>query len=85
MELAWKNLTITATIEVPGKDEKTGKKISVKQEKVILNNLKGKLRPANFTAILGPSGSGKTTLLNLLSGRLASNNMNIYGEMYLNK
>jgi ABC-type multidrug transport system ATPase subunit len=66
-------------------DEKTGKKVMQDQEKVILDNLKGRLKPGTFTAILGPSGSGKTTLLNLLSGRLASNNMKIYGEMYLNK
>lgn len=84
MELAWKNLTITATIQVPTVLP-NGKKGTKNEEKVILDNLQGKLKAGNFTAILGPSGSGKTTLLNFLSGRLSSNNMRIYGELYLNK
>lgn len=64
MELAWKDLNIT----IPFKNIK--KEVNNKENKVILNNLSGKLIPGTFTTILGPSGSGKTTLLDLLSGRL---------------
>lgn len=42
------------------------------------------MRPGHFTAIMGPSGSGKTTLLNFLSGRLASPNLQISGNLRIN-
>ncbi|CAD8049574.1 unnamed protein product [Paramecium sonneborni] len=74
IELAWDKLIINATIKV-------GKNTT---EKCLLNNLKGVMKPAHFTAILGPSGSGKTTLLNFLSGRLISDNLKISGELSLN-
>ena len=37
-----------------------------------------------LTSIIGPSGCGKTTLLNLLSGRLYSDNLDIYGAIQVN-
>jgi len=51
---------------------------------VILQQQKGLVHPATFTAILGPSGSGKTTLLNFLSGRLMSDNLIVEGELQFN-
>lgn len=36
--------------------------------KKILNNISGKFKAGQLTAVLGPSGAGKTTLLNLLAG-----------------
>jgi len=78
MELYWQSLDIEASIEHgKGKNKRIEKRL-------LLNNLRGILRPGEFTAILGPSGSGKTTLLNFLSGRLASENLKIYGDLFLN-
>lgn len=70
IEVSWENLTIVANMG--------------KQKKVLINNLKGITRPFRVTAIMGPSGSGKTTLLNCLSGRLVSNNLEVYGKLRLN-
>jgi hypothetical protein len=54
MELAWNELTISAAIQVP--KTQNGKKVSVTEHKVLLNRLKGVMRPGHFTAIMGPSG-----------------------------
>ncbi|KAI0890676.1 BcatrD protein [Annulohypoxylon maeteangense] len=40
-----------------------------KNEKVILNNIDGWVKPRTLTALMGPSGAGKTTLLNVLAER----------------
>ncbi|CAD8043540.1 unnamed protein product [Paramecium primaurelia] len=74
IELEWDKLIINATIQVG----------QISTQKCLLNNIKGVLKSAHFTAILGPSGSGKTTLLNFLSGRLTSDNLQISGELMLN-
>ena len=82
MELFWENLTIKAISKV--KKTIDGKSKKVLEEKFILNDLKGVLHPATFTAILGPSGSGKTTLLNFLSGRIVSSNLVMNGTLKMN-
>ncbi|XDG09979.1 hypothetical protein ABKA04_009594 [Annulohypoxylon sp. FPYF3050] len=40
-----------------------------KDDKVILNNIDGWVKPGTLTALMGPSGAGKTTLLNVLAER----------------
>ena len=82
MELYWQDLTIKAISQV--KKPVKGKLQKVKEEKIILNSLKGIVSPSTFTAILGPSGSGKTTLLNFLSGRIASSNLVMNGTLHMN-
>ncbi|KAI1120567.1 BcatrD protein [Nemania abortiva] len=42
-----------------------------KNEKVILNNIDGWVKPGTLTALMGPSGAGKTSLLNVLAERTA--------------
>ena len=37
---------------------------------VILDRVKGKLKPGKMTLLLGPPSSGKSTLLKVLSGQL---------------
>ncbi|CAH2353807.1 pleiotropic ABC efflux transporter of multiple drugs [[Candida] railenensis] len=43
-----------------------------KENRVILNNIDGWVKPGQVTALMGASGAGKTTLLNALSERLTS-------------
>lgn len=52
--------------------------------RTILKKCSGKFIPKTFTAIVGPSGCGKTTMLNLLSGRLLSANLSLYGDIVIN-
>ena len=82
MELYWENLTIKSIDKVKRQIEAKSKVL--KEEKIILNSLKGIVSPSTFTAILGPSGSGKTTLLNFLSGRIASSNLIMNGTLQMN-
>lgn len=47
--------------------------VKIKSEnRVILNNICGWVKPGQVTALIGASGAGKTTLLNALSDRLTS-------------
>ncbi|KJE96294.1 ATP-binding cassette transporter sub-family G member 2c [Capsaspora owczarzaki ATCC 30864] len=42
------------------------------QDKVLLKNVSGVIRPGTLTALMGPSGAGKSTLLDVLAGRKTS-------------
>ncbi|GEQ67738.1 hypothetical protein JCM33374_g1403 [Metschnikowia sp. JCM 33374] len=54
----WKNLKYEVTIKG--------------EQRVILNDISGWVKPGQVTALMGASGAGKTTLLNALSDRLTS-------------
>ncbi|CAI5759590.1 unnamed protein product [Candida verbasci] len=54
----WRNLSYT--VQVKG------------EERVILNDVDGWVKPGEVTALMGASGAGKTTLLNALSDRLTT-------------
>ena len=64
--LTWNNLTY-----------KVGNKNN-NNEKIILNNISGYVKPGQVLIILGPSGSGKTTLLSILTGILNYTSGHIY-------
>lgn len=81
IELYWEKLDIKVDYYTKKIGTKSG---YYKKEKFIIKDSKGVLKPGTFTAILGPSGSGKTTLLNFLSGRIASENLKIYGKLKIN-
>jgi len=81
IDLQWKNLTVSADIKK--KVLVDGKKKTVIERKVILNDVSGTIKHGIFTAIMGPSGCGKTTLLNFLSARI-EHNLKIKGELRVN-
>ncbi|GEQ70600.1 hypothetical protein JCM33374_g4278 [Metschnikowia sp. JCM 33374] len=54
----WKNLTYSVKIK--------------SEDRVILNQIDGWVKPGQVTALMGASGAGKTTLLNCLSERLTT-------------
>ncbi|CAK7901271.1 pleiotropic ABC efflux transporter of multiple drugs Cdr1p [[Candida] anglica] len=54
----WRNLTYHVKIK--------------KEDRIILNDIDGWVRPGQVTALMGASGAGKTTLLNALSERLTT-------------
>lgn len=67
----WQNLTYHVTI--PGGENRR-----------LLDNIMGYVKPGTLTALVGESGAGKTTLLNALAQRLetgvVSGNMNVNGS-----
>ena len=81
---SWSNLTVT----VP---ERSNRRLcgllpareGPSQEKIILNDASGRVRPGEFLAILGASGAGKSTLLNTLLFRNLSG-LKVSGERLAN-
>lgn len=55
LDVAFENLSLTVTVG--------------KEEKVVVNEVSGRLRSNTMTAVMGGSGSGKSSLLNALCGR----------------
>lgn len=76
-----KNLTFSGVLKMATDTEKKSKRpfieISFKdltltlkaQNKHILRNVTGKIKPGRITAVMGPSGAGKTTFLSALAGK----------------
>ena len=85
IELTFKNITVTAK---PKKRRcrrpKPGASQSQPQEKIILDNISGSVKPGEFLAIIGASGAGKTTLLNYLSDKDISRNLKKTGTIEVN-
>jgi ABC-type multidrug transport system fused ATPase/permease subunit len=59
MELSFTNLRYTVPIHRTTKDQTTGKMVKEVEQKDILKNVSGILRPGRLTAIMGASGAGK--------------------------
>lgn len=74
LELSWRDIKMTA-------HQQSGKIID---EKIVLNNVNGRVRSGEALAIIGSSGAGKTTLLNLLSMKIKSRNLKSSGDILLN-
>jgi len=53
-------------------------------DKYLLQNINGELKPGEILAIMGPSGAGKSTLLNILAGRAKKGVEIESGEILIN-
>mmetsp|Transcript_9291 Transcript_9291/g.13972 ORF Transcript_9291/g.13972 Transcript_9291/m.13972 type:complete len:1312 (-) Transcript_9291:1353-5288(-) len=51
-------------------------------EKLVLNNISGRIEAGKMTAVMGASGSGKSTFLNALCGRISYGT--VTGKMFVN-
>ena len=59
---------------------------TMKQRKVILNNITTKIEPYQLTAWMGPSGSGKTSLMSVVAGLVnASSDLSSNGIIKVNQ
>jgi ABC-type multidrug transport system ATPase subunit/ABC-type multidrug transport system permease subunit len=79
MELSWKDIRIIAKPKAKGFCKK-----QITEEKVLLNNVNGRVKSGEALAIIGASGAGKTTLLNFLSRKIQATSLKITGEVTLN-
>jgi ABC-type multidrug transport system fused ATPase/permease subunit len=68
LDVAFDNLTLTVTVG--------------NSEKVVVNQVSGRLRSNTMTAVMGGSGSGKSSLLNALCGRAFYGK--VTGDVYVN-
>ena len=54
----------------------------IKEPKIVLHPMSGRIFPGEMLAVMGNSGAGKTTLLNILAGRIISDNLT--GQILIN-
>ena len=54
----------------------------IKEPKLILHSMSGRIFPGEMLAVMGNSGAGKSTLLNVLAGRIISENLT--GQILIN-
>ncbi|RDB24157.1 putative ATP-dependent permease [Hypsizygus marmoreus] len=52
--------------------KRPGGPVNINDDKVVLDNVAGKVQAGQIMAILGPSGAGKTTLVEILAGKSKS-------------
>ncbi|KFM65485.1 Protein white, partial [Stegodyphus mimosarum] len=80
--LSWHNINVFVK---PKKKSifKFGNQYDVNQQKQLLNDVSGQVKPGQLLAIMGASGAGKTTLLNVLTSRNLRR-LTVDGEVLVN-
>ena len=84
VQLTWKNIYVWPKPDIVCRDCRKVESLFDENNKIILKDINGTVKPGQFLSIIGSTGAGKTTLLQLLAGKMFPHNLAWKGSIEIN-